>query len=113
MEQQQHQQIRKYLDLFVRWKGFIVAAILISLPVGLAVYLKTPKVYQSTSLLSYQQQTVNPNNKMSPDMASAIRDVVSTLTQMVTSRTNLENRYHHPRSLSRDAAETADGRCRR
>jgi len=92
MEQQQHQQIRKYLDLFVRWKSFIVAAILISLPVGLAVYLKTPKVYQSTSLLSYQQQSVNPSqSKMSPDMASAISDVVSTLTQMVTSRTNLEN----------------------
>jgi len=92
MEQQQHQQIRKYLDLFVRWKGFIVAAILISLPAGLAVYLTTPKVYQSTSLLSYQQQSVNPSqNKLSPDMVSAIRDVVSTLTQMVTSRTNLEN----------------------
>ena len=92
MEQQQHQQIRKYLDLFVRWKGFIVAAILLSLPVGLAVYLTTPKVYQSTSLLSYQQQSVNPSqSKMSPDMVSAIRDVVSTLSQMVTSRTNLEN----------------------
>jgi len=92
MEQQQHQQIRKYLDLFVRWKGFIVAAILISLPAGLAVYLTTPKVYQSTSLLSYQQQSVNPSqSKLSPDMASAIRDVVSTLSQMVTSRTNLEN----------------------
>ncbi|MBB5346946.1 hypothetical protein JWG42_12825 [Desulfoprunum benzoelyticum] len=92
MEQQQHQQIRKYLDLFVRWKSFIVAAILISLPVGLAVYLTTPKVYQSTSLLSYEQRSINPSqSRLSPDMASAIRDVVSTLTKMVTSRTNLEN----------------------
>lgn len=90
MEQQQHQQIRKYLDLFVRWKGFIVAAILISLPAGLAIYLTTPKVYQSTCLLSYQQQKVNPN-KMSPDIESAIKVVVSTLSQMITSRSNLEN----------------------
>lgn len=90
MDQQQNQQIRKYLDLFVRWKVFTFTCILLSLPLGLVVYLKTPKVYQATSLLSYQQQKVNPN-KMSPDIESAIRDVVSSLTQIVTSRTNLEN----------------------
>jgi polysaccharide chain length determinant protein (PEP-CTERM system associated) len=89
MDQQQNQQIGKYLDLFVRWKAFIVFAVLISLPVGLLVYLKTQKVYQATSLLSYQQQKISPN-KMSPDLQDAIRDVVSSLTQIVTSRTNLE-----------------------
>jgi polysaccharide chain length determinant protein (PEP-CTERM system associated) len=89
MDQQQNQQIGKYLDLFLRWKAFIVFAILISLPVGLLVYLKTQKVYQATSLLSYQQQKISPN-KMSPDIQAAIRDVVSSLTQIVTSRTNLE-----------------------
>lgn len=90
MDQQQNQQLKKYLDLFLRWKAFICASILLSLPIGLAVYLQTPKIYQATSLLSYQQQKVSPN-KMSPDMEAAIRDVVSTLTQIVTSRTNLEN----------------------
>lgn len=90
MDQLQNQQIRRYLDLFVRWKAVIVTAILISLPSGLLVYLKTQKVYQASSLLSYQQQKVN-SNKMSPDMEAAIRDVVSSLTQIVTSRTNLEN----------------------
>lgn len=90
MDQQQNQQLKKYLDLFLRWKAFICASILLSLPIGLAAYLQTPKIYQATSLLSYQQQKVSPN-KMSPDMEAAIRDVVSTLTQIVTSRTNLEN----------------------
>jgi polysaccharide chain length determinant protein (PEP-CTERM system associated) len=89
MDQQQNQQIRRYLDLFVRWQAFIIAAILISLPSGLLVYLNTQKVYQASSLLSYQQQKVSPN-KMSPDMEAAIRDVVSSLTQIVTSRSNLE-----------------------
>ena len=89
MDQQQNQQLGKYLDLFLRWKAFIIFAILISLPVGLLVYLKTGKVYQATSLLSYQQQKVS-TNKMSPDIQAAIRDVVSSLTQIVTSRTNLE-----------------------
>lgn len=90
MDQQQNQLLKKYLDLFLRWKAFVFACVLLSLPVGLGVYLKTPKIYQATSLLSYQQQKVSPN-KMSPDMEAAIRDVVSTLTQIVTSRTNLES----------------------
>lgn len=63
--------------------------LMISLPVGLGVYLRTPKVYQAVSLLSYQQQKISPN-KMSPDVVSRIRDIVTTLTQIVTSRTNLE-----------------------
>ncbi len=90
MDQQQNQQLKKYLDLIRRWKAFIVACILLSLPIGLGVYLITPKVYQATSLLSYQQQKIGTNT-MAPDMAAAIKDVVSTLTQIVTSRTNLEN----------------------
>ncbi len=48
-----------------------------------------PKEYQVESLLSYEQQKISPN-KMSPDVISKIRDIVSTLTQIVTSRTNLE-----------------------
>ncbi len=64
--------------------------LLLSLPAGLALYLKQPKIYQATSLLSYQQQRINPN-KMSPDVQARIKDIVSTLTQIVTSRTNLEN----------------------
>ena len=80
---------RKYLDLFLRRKFFIITLLLLSLPVGLGVYLYTPKVYQATSLLSYQKQKISPND-MSPDLASRISDIVSTLTQIVISRTNLE-----------------------
>ena len=90
MDSTQSQQAQKYLDLFLRRKVLIIAFLLLSLPVGLGVYLKTPKVYLATSLLSYQQQKINPN-KMSPDVVSKISDIVSTLTQIVISRTNLEN----------------------
>ena len=89
MDSKQSLKVRKYLDLFLRKKFFILIILLLSLPAGLGVYLVTPKVYQATSLLSYQKQKISPN-KMSPDIASRIRDVVSTLTQIVTSRTNLE-----------------------
>lgn len=85
----QRQLTNKYVDLFCRHKWMIITILLISLPIGLGVYLLTPKVYQAVSLLSYQQQKINPN-KLSPDVAEKIRDIVSTLTQIVTSRTNLE-----------------------
>ena len=90
MDIQQSQQAKQYLDLFLRRKILILSFLLLSLPVGLGVYLKTPKVYMATSLLSYQQQKINPNT-MSPDVVGEISDIVSTLTQIVISRTNLEN----------------------
>ncbi len=89
MEKQQSQQIKKYFDVLWRKKILIIALLYVSFLGGLAYYLITPKVFQASTLLSYQQQKVSPN-KMSPDLASRIKDIVSTLTQIVTSRTNLE-----------------------
>jgi len=89
MDFKQRQLANKYIDLFLRRKMLISLLFLLSMPLGLATYLFTPKIYQATSLLSYEQQKINPN-KMSPDIVSKIRDMVSSLTQIVTSRTNLE-----------------------
>jgi len=89
MDIKQRQLVNKYLDLLFRRKIFIIVLLLLSLPIGLGVYLRTPKVYESSSLLSYQQQKISPN-KLAPDFQSNIRDIVNTLTQIVTSRTNLE-----------------------
>ncbi len=88
MEIQQRQLVNKYLDLFSRRKIFIFIVFLLSLPIGLGVYLRIPKVYESSVLLSYQAK-ISPNS-MSPDVHSGISDIVSTLSQIVTSRTNLE-----------------------
>lgn len=89
MDSKQRQLVKKYIDLFSRRKILILVLLMVSLPIGLGVYLWMPKEYQVVSLLSYEQQKINPN-KMSPDVISKIRDIVSTLTQIVTSRTNLE-----------------------
>jgi len=89
MDIKQSEYVKKYLDLFLRRKTFIITLLLLSLPVGLGFYLKSPKVYKASSLLSYQRQKINPNS-MSPDVSSRISDIVSTLTQIITSRTNLE-----------------------
>ncbi len=89
MDTTQRQILNKYLDLFFRRKIFIFTVLLLSLPVGLGIYLDAPKIYQSSSLVSYQRQKINPN-KLSPDVKAKVRDVVNTLTQIVTSRNNLE-----------------------
>lgn len=90
MATQQIKTIRKYIDLFLRRKFIIISLALLGVTTGLAVYLLQPKVYQSTALLSYQQQKINPAAKMSPDVQQQIRDIVSTISQIITSRTNLE-----------------------
>jgi polysaccharide chain length determinant protein (PEP-CTERM system associated) len=89
MDMQQIQQVRKILDILLRRKVLIIALALFGLAGGLAYYLKQPKVYQATALLSYQQQSISPA-RMSPDEQARIRDVVSTLSQLILSRTSLE-----------------------
>ncbi len=91
MENQQRQQIKKYLDLLVyRWK-WLVICLLVALTTGLVFYLRQPQIYRSTALLSYEQQQINPT-LMSPEQGKKrLRDTVSTLSQIVISRNNLES----------------------
>jgi len=84
------QQLRKIIDVFLRKKALIASFFFIGIIAGLVYYLSMPRIYQSSALLSYQKQKVNPS-KLSPDTEAKIHDMVSTLSQIVTSRTNLEN----------------------
>ncbi len=90
MENQQRQQLKKYSDLlFLQWK-LIVACLLVAMTVGLGVYLRMSKVYQSTSLLSYERQQINPS-RMAPERDNQrLKDTISTLSEVVLSRNNLE-----------------------
>jgi len=80
--------IQQIVDIVLRRKAIIISCILAAVTLGLPAYLIQPKTYQSTALLSYQQQSINPA-KMSPDEQENIRDIVSTLSEIVQSRTNL------------------------
>ena len=90
MDPQQSQQIKKYIDLIIRRQKIIISFVLVAAFVGLAVYVKTPKVYESTALLIYQQGKINPGSKMSPDVQTQTKEMVATLSQQVTSRSSLE-----------------------
>jgi polysaccharide chain length determinant protein (PEP-CTERM system associated) len=91
MENQQRQQLKKYLDLLVfHWK-LIAVCLLLAVTIGLVVYLRMPKVYKCTSLLSYERQQINPA-RMAPERTNQrLRDTVSTLSDIVVSRNNLED----------------------
>ena len=90
MDDEQRIQIKKFIDLLLRRKKMIMAFFLFAIGAGLFIYTRTPKVYLSSSMIMYQQQKINPG-KMSPDEARKIGEMVSTVSQQVTSRTSLEN----------------------
>ena len=87
MNQDQRQQIKRFLDIFLRRKIPIIICMLIAVFVGLGYYVRTPKVYRSSSLIMYQQK-INPT-QMSPDLGH-FREIVGTVSQQITSRTSLE-----------------------
>jgi uncharacterized protein involved in exopolysaccharide biosynthesis len=91
MENQQRQQIKKYLDLFVlHWK-LIAVCLLVAMTLGPALYLRMPQVYQCESLLSYERQRINPS-RMAPEQDhQRLRDTISTLSNVVINRNNLED----------------------
>ena len=90
MEHEQRQKLKKYLDIVLRSKKIIIFCLLVSVVAGLGKYLRTPKTYQAMALIRYQQQSVNPS-RMSPDVQTRIREMVSTVGQQITSRTSLES----------------------
>ena len=92
--------IKQVLDIALRRKTIIISCLLAALTLGLTGYLTQPKTYQGTALLSYQQQSINPA-QMSPDEQENIRDIVSTLSDIVRSRTNLEKLITNERLYSK------------
>jgi len=89
MESQQTQQFAKYANAFLRYRTLIFITVMVAMIAGLGYYLAQHKSYRSDALISYQQQSVSPA-RMSPDAQDEIEDIVSTLTQIVLSRTVLE-----------------------
>ena len=90
MDIKQRQLIKKYVDLVIgRWR-LIISSLLVGITVGLGYYFYVPKIYQSTALLSYEQQQINPA-KMDPEQGRIrLQESLATLKELVTSRNSLE-----------------------
>ncbi|NLX18068.1 MAG: hypothetical protein GXY53_02125 [Desulfobulbus sp.] len=90
MDIKQRQLIKKYVDIVLAKWWLIVSSVLIAVTIAQFYYLRIPKVYKSTALLSYEQQQINPA-RMDPEQGrSGLREALGTLKELVTSQSNLE-----------------------
>lgn len=90
MDIKQRQLIKKYVDLVVDKWWLVAASLLLTITVGLFYYLRMPKSYKTTALLSYEQQQINPT-RMDPEQGrSKLRESLATLQELVTSQSSLE-----------------------
>ena len=90
MDIKQRQLIKKYIDLIInRWR-LLAVSLLVAITAGLGYYLYVPKIYQSTSLLSFEQRQINPSKMAPEDSKIALAETLATLKEMVISRNSLE-----------------------
>ncbi len=82
-------EITKYLEIVQRRKYWIIIPFLVSILAGLAYTLVAPKVYEAQTLILVQSQSV-PQDFVRSIVTDAIEDRLRTISQQVTSRTNLE-----------------------
>jgi polysaccharide biosynthesis transport protein len=89
MKKKPNNQIKTILDMAYRRKKILISFFLISLIAGVGQYSSSPKMYKASARVIYQRQKINPS-KLSPESTEKTMKMVSTLSQQVTSRTNLE-----------------------
>ena len=90
MDLKQRQLIKKYVDLVIGKWWLVAASLLLATTAGLGYYLYVPKIYQSTALLSYEQQQINPA-RMDPEQGrNRLREALATLQELITSQSSLE-----------------------
>lgn len=77
------------LEILIRRKWFIIIPLCISLTIGLFHTLTTKKTYEASTLILVQPQRV-PTNYIRSVVTSTISQRISTISQQVLSRSNLE-----------------------
>jgi polysaccharide chain length determinant protein (PEP-CTERM system associated) len=82
-------EISKYIDMAVKRKYWIIIPFLLVMLAGLVYLLKTPKTFEASTLIMVQEQKV-PDSFVQSIVSTSIEDRLRTITQQVTSRTNLE-----------------------
>ena len=83
-------EIEKYKQIALRRRWWVIIPLLLSILTGIVLTLVLPKVYQANTLILIQPQKV-PASYVQEIVSVDIEDRVRTITQQVTSRTNLEN----------------------
>jgi polysaccharide chain length determinant protein (PEP-CTERM system associated) len=82
-------EIEKYKEIALRRRWWIIIPFLLSILIGIGYGLKLPKVYQASTLILVQRQKV-PTSYVREIVSVDQEDRIRTITQQITSRTNLE-----------------------
>ena len=94
-------EIEKYKQIALRRRWWIIIPFLLTILIGTGLSLKMPKVYRASTLILVQRQRV-PSSYVQEIVSIDPEDRIRTITQQITSRTNLEkvikefNLYNEP-----------------
>jgi polysaccharide chain length determinant protein (PEP-CTERM system associated) len=78
-----------YLSLVSRRRWFIIVPFCLAMIVGMVLAVKLPKIYEASTLILVQPQRV-PEKIVTPVIEGYIETRISTLSQQIMSRSNLE-----------------------
>ncbi len=78
-----------YLTLVSRRRWFIIVPFCLAMIVGMVLAVKLPKIYEASTLILVQPQRV-PEKIVTPVVDGYIENRISTLSQQIMSRSNLE-----------------------
>ncbi len=85
----QNLEIQKYTEIVLRRKYWIIIPLLLSILGGGVYFLEAPKIYEAGTLILVQPQKV-PEEYVRPILEGTIEGRLKSISQQVTSRTNLE-----------------------
>jgi polysaccharide chain length determinant protein (PEP-CTERM system associated) len=85
--------LREYQYIVLRRKYWIIVPFLLTVLLGLGYLMLAPKAYEAETLILVQPQKV-PEEYVRSIVSSSIEDRLRTISQQVTSRTNLEKIIH-------------------
>ncbi len=81
--------INIYIEMAKKRKWYIIIPFLLTILAGMAYLLSSPKIYEAQTLILVQSQSV-PQDFVRNIVSTTIEDRLRSITQEVTSRTNLE-----------------------
>ena len=85
----QNIQIDHYINLALKHRWFIIIPFCISMVIGIYMAFTLPKVYSSQTLILVEPQRV-PTNYVQSIVSTDIESRISTISQQIMSRTNIE-----------------------
>ena len=106
--------IMKYIEMALRRKYWIIIPFLLTVLGGLTYILIAPKIYEAQTLILVQPQKV-PSEYIRSIVSTGIEERLKTISQQVTSRTNLESiiKEHRLYSDSKMIIESKVELCRK